>query len=533
MISRAEPKAQRHSVQSTWLDRLIGVFSPSAAFKRLAYRKAAVTLTSYAAAEQDRVNKNWSTSTGDADADILTDMPTIRERVREMVRNNAIVSGYATRRVTNVVGTGITPQSTPDIDELGITPEKAEEFQRVAERIWRRWTPDADFYGEMNFTEILRLVERQLIECGEALVLRSFDGNPRRQYGLALQVVEPDRLESPNFRDTDTIRGGVERDAQGRVIAYHITEAHPGDKTPGKKSAMKYIRVPAYDADGRRNVYHIKHVLRPGQSRGISILASAILKLRSIDKFDEAELVRARIAACFAAFIKSPDTYNQAVGRADDTDSDSKGVETFEPGMIEYLDPGQDIVVANPQYPGGGYDAYMLRNLRTVAAGLGISYEGLTADFSESTYSSARSAILEDRALYHVFQMFLIEKLCQPVWGLLLEEAFLKGDLPMVRNFYGAVQAWCQARWITPGWSWVDPSNEVEAEVTAVDNGFRTLADVCASQGADWEEILRQKSREKKLAESLGLELGTIARQVVDKGDSGKEKRNAGNNKKD
>ena len=55
------------------------------------------------------------------------------------------------------------------------------------------------------------------------------------------------------------------------------------------------------------SVLHVYKKDRPGQVRGVTWLAPVILKLRDLDEYEDAELVRKKIEACFAAFVISPD----------------------------------------------------------------------------------------------------------------------------------------------------------------------------------------------------------------------------------
>lgn len=294
----------RAAARPTFMDKVVSLFSPRTAMDRVRWRMTTAALSAYRAAESDRTTKNWVTSTGDANADTLGSLQELRERTRDLVRNNPIASGYITRRAANVIGSGITPQSRPDADALGISRDAAAPIVKLMERAWERWTPHADAYGEMDFAEIQNLVERQLTENGEALVLRTYDDSGSRHYGTCYQVIEPDQLCSPNNLDTAQVRGGLEYDASGRLIAYHFRQAHPGD-TFGYQKANVWKRIPVYDAQGRRNVFHLKHILRPNQSRGVSLLAAVILKLQKIDKYDEAELMKELIASCFSLWIES------------------------------------------------------------------------------------------------------------------------------------------------------------------------------------------------------------------------------------
>ena len=177
---------------------------------------------------------------------------------------------------------------------------------------------------------------------------------------------------------------GIEFDALGRRRAYWLYPTHPGDG----RGALVSHRVPA------DRVLHLFERLRPGQVRGVPWFAPVMLKLRDLDAYDEAELVRKKIEACFAAFVTGVQD-EETLGKAR-TEADGSRIETFEPGMIEYLEPGRDVKFAAPS-ASGGYAEYMRMQLHAIAAGVGLTYELLTGDLSQVNYSSIRAGLIEFR----------------------------------------------------------------------------------------------------------------------------------------
>jgi lambda family phage portal protein len=217
----------------------------------------------------------------------------------------------------------------------------------------------------------------------------------------------------------------------------------------------------------------------------------------------EAELVAARIAACFSIFIKSESAYDKAYGRKSDTEND-KFIEELEPGMIEYLNPGEDISSFNPNRPGQQFDTFVEKTLRFIGAGLNIPYEIVLKDFSKTNFSSARAAILEAQKFFRSQQKFIAQRLCYPCWLWLADERFLRGEIA-VADYFERRLDYTKVKWIPPGWGYVDPEKEIAASKEAIDNNVSTLAEECAAHGRDWEEVLKQRAREEELRRKLGL----------------------------
>jgi len=502
--------AKRKLAFSDKLDNAIGVFFPRAAFKRRQYRMANKILGirgGYEGASRDRMRGSWTPSGASADEVLLDELSDLRERSRYLVRNDGIASGVDRTMTNNIVGTGIAPQSRVDKRSLGMSDEDAEEFQRTAERIWEKWEPHADRLGRMSFWEMQNLVMSQILVNGDVIVLNQMIERPYRPYSFALNVIEADRLATPSDKTGDkSIRKGVEIDEAGEPVAYWICKYHPGDTTYRRstRGSDEFIRIPARNQYGRLNVLHLYHVKRPGQSRGEPFFAPVIAIFKNLCDYMDAELVAAKVSACFSVFVKKENAEEFTVSGADETQLDGKRLEEIEPGMIEYLNPGESIDGFNPQRPGAQFDVFVEKCLRFIGASLGLPYELIFKDFSKTNYSSARAALLEARKMFRCEQKFISEKLCQPAYENLLDEAVLRGEL-VAEDYFDRRSDYTRARWIAPGWGYIDPTKEISAAKDAVKGNISTLADECAAHGKDWEEVLEQRAREEERRKQLGL----------------------------
>lgn len=490
-----------------YFDAAISVLAPTWSLRRLQARSTTKMLSTYRGAEKSRLRGDWKATNGSADADLLDDLPTLRERSRDLNRNDAHASAITGTIVTNVVGTGIRPQCLPDTDSLGISTEQAALFIRKAERAWRRWVNKADSQGRMDFYEIEALVERKTLEDGESFILPlMLEPEKGRRYRLALEVIEADRVSTPTgMSNVGNIRDGIELGERGEPIAYHIRKGHPGDmRRIGVPNPEEWIRYPAFNSAGRPNVIHAYHVKRPGQSRGEPLYSAVLSAFKDLGDMFEAELVASRVAACFAAFITKNDPYG-TVNANSNVDGNGNKLEGIEPGMINYLAQGETITFGDPKRPSGTFEPFVIAVLRSIGAALGLPLELVLKDFSRTNYSSARASMLEARRFFKCEQAWLASRLCQPCWEWVMEEAWLMEDLPPVDLLGDERDDWMCVSWIAPGWGWVDPVKEVESSTMAIAGGLSTLADECAAQGRDWEDVMAQQKREQDKRKALGL----------------------------
>lgn len=130
----------------------------------------------------------------------------------------------------------------------------------------------------------------------------------------------------------------------------------------------------------------------------------------------------------------------------------------------------------------------------------------MSRDFNSSSFSAARQGMLEDRKTFEPIQQFLSAHLCTPIYREWLDTCVLAGTLD-IPDYFANREAYQAVEWVTPGWSWIDPQKEVNADISAIQNGGKTLSQWCAERGYDWREQLEQMALEKETAESLGLKL--------------------------
>jgi len=366
-----------------WLDRTVGFVSPAAGLRRARRRTALHMLARrYEGAKLGRRTDGWITAGTGANAEIGPALVRLRDRSRDLVRNNPYAAKAVQAVVSNLIGTGILPRARSD--DIALNDR--------ADKLWARFAESCDADGLTDFSGLQALIVRAIVESGECLLRirerRIEDGLP---VPLQLQLLEPDHLDTAKTGELANggfVVQGVEFDALGRRRAYWLYPVHPGEVATFRKVSLTSKPVPA------SMVLHLFDRLRPGQVRGVPWFAPVILKLRDLDDYDDAELVRKKIEACFAAFVTGSED-EETLGSAS-ADADGRRVENFEPGMIEYLAPGKDVKFASPTHA-GGYAEYMRVQLHAIAAGVGLTYELLTGDLSQVNYSSIRAGLIEFR----------------------------------------------------------------------------------------------------------------------------------------
>ncbi len=474
------------------IDALIAPFAPERALKRREARTRLNLSRAFRGAERSRLTNDWEVRNSPATPGV-SDLAMLRNRVRDLNRNDAVAAGATDTIALNVAGQGLRPQSRIRADRLGISEDQAHELRRQAEAAWAKWAPLADSADILTFDDIQFQIICKVIEDGEAFVIPTWADEDWRPYKRVLEIIEADRVGG---RGLGVNGSGIEVGGRGQPLRYHIRKA-------GQKK--DFVGVDKRDADGRPRVLHLYQQRRPGQQRGYPMFAPVLGLFKHLNDYMEAEVVAARVAACLGVFVTSGEAGELSQMTSDDTDAEGNRISTLEPGMVRHLGLGESIQVVDPKRPGDAFDPFVTGVLRFVGMALNLPYELLVKDFSKTTYSSARAALIEGRRMFMRWRRWLGTRLCQPVWELVLEEAYLRGDFD-ARDFYDFKTEYCPAFWVGGGWGWVEPVKEVQSSRLAVETGISTLAEECAAQGRDWEEVAEQLAREKVKRRELKLE---------------------------
>lgn len=449
----------------------------------------------YEAGSVSRRLSTWRPTSQTANAAILPNLATLRDRSRSATRNNGYAKGVSDKLVSNIIGTGITP--------LSQAPDPALRTQIQA--LFLRWTDESDADGQCDFFGQQAQATRCFLDAGEAFVR----DRPRRpEDGLSvpyqIQVLEPEFCPySYNQQGGPAkIRAGIEFDGIGRRRAYYF---HPSRPELDDLDVSRLVRV-----DGRA-VHHLYDPLRPGQLRGVPHLTQALLRLREIDKMDDAVVLRQQLANMFVAFLTrksgvgDTETLDPLTGLTRDT-SQTRPDLALEPGLFQELDPGEDVTFSKPPDMQAGYGDFMRAQLRAIAVASGVPYEVLTGDMTGMNDRTVRVVLNEFKRLIQRIQHHVVVfQFCRPVWMAWLDAAFVSGALPLPKDYATNRDAYYAVKWMPQRWAYLHPVQDVESDIKAIQAGFTSRADVLAEYGEDAERIDAQQAADNKRADDLGL----------------------------
>jgi lambda family phage portal protein len=498
------------------VDKLISYFSPILGARRARARVFEALIGSYNGASRSRrAVKEWNVPTGDADSDVLWDLPLLRDRSRDLIRNAPIATGAIGTSLANVVGTGLKLQSRIDTAFLGMSDDEADVWENNTEREWRLWSEsqECDISRTLNFFGLQALAFRQTLENGDVFALLPRINRNGSPYSLKVQLVEADRVCNRDYLpDSETLVAGVQRDAAtGAPVAYHVANQHQGTVRVQPKNAYSWQVVPAFgQKTGLRNVLHLYEMLRPCQTRGVPFLAPVMETLKQLDRYTEAELMAAVVSGMFTVFVKSdPGGFDfDLTGMGAETgatisDTDMK----LGNGAIVGLAKGESIETADPKRPNTGFEPFVTAILQQIGAALGIPYEVLVRHFT-SSYSASRAALLEAWRFFRGRRVWLVDYFCQPVYRVWLYEAVASGRISAPGYFADPMiaKAYQGAEWTGDSPLYIDPEKDVDSAKGRIDGLLSTYdRETTLLTGGDFEKNIRQRGKEMRMIDKAGL----------------------------
>lgn len=460
----------RHSLWTRLVASAIGAVAPKTALRWTASRAA---LSSYIGAGGSDHNAHWRPTKKSADAILRTDAAALVARARSLDRNNVNVAGALRKIVENVVHTGIKPQFThvktkAQLDDL--------------EASYARWAKENKFYVRQQ-----PLALRHFWVDGE--VLGNLWIDPRRLAQginpLRVEMLEQDLIDSSKdgqLHSGNIIRRGIELDTYGDPVAIWLLTSHPGDYLYGVGADS--IRVPI------ERLVHLWLPLRASQTRGVSLLAPIVEEIRDLSEYKASERIAARLSSAFGVFIKTPYP-EMGADQFPNSRSPKNGVSDYiEPGRIQTLPHGTEVQVAEASRPSSPYSEYVKSSNKDASVGFGLRYGNYSHDYTESSFSSERSAALDERRGWKGQQDFLKDGWCDPIVKRWLELEYATGRMQLTPEEVGV-------SWQAPGWAWVDPTKDATANEKKLGMRVTTRRIICAEMGLDYDEIDAQLAREE------------------------------------
>ncbi len=406
----------------------------------------------------------------------------LMEQCRDNRRNSPLINGAVKRTVENVVGTEFRCKAT----------SKEKKFNKIVDDyIKRRWEK-CDARDRTDFHGILQTVLASRMTDGDILLVHTDKGK--------IRIVEADQIVTPLDKGTRKIINGMELDNEGRAIGFWLSERkhiqHGGfvdDPNATKRIDAKYCTFAA-------------NIQRSSQTRGEPDLASCLPVYENFNKYLMAETNAAWAQANYPGVIErdpaagwqmNKQLMDQALNNAQNNITLSRA-EQVDPNSWPELFPGEKLTLLKNERPSDTFEPYLRTVLRIIGVPIGLPLELILLDFSQTSFSSGRLAVIQSQLVFGTLQKWLINSICNPVRNRWIRDGIASGELPVVPDAFAC-------KWYPPKWPYVDKLKEIQADVMAIKAGLLTISEIAERRGITVEELVEEFRREVDLFDGAGL----------------------------
>lgn len=407
---------------------------------------------------------------------------TLRRRSDQLFTENLYARGLLRRLITNIINTGLVPETAPEETILGFDEGDLDEWSEDTENIFNIWAKNSklcDYHEQKTFGQLQKAAKLEALITGDCLVVLRFD---RRTNLPRIQLISGNAVETPlgvEVAQGHTIEHGVEKDSQGRVVAHHV-----------RQEDFTSRRIPAYGPRSRRRLSWLVYGTekRLNDTRGEPLLSLVVSSLKEVDRYRDAVQRKAAVNALYVMFIKkgedkmgtTPIT-NGAIRRdavqVSDTDGTKRTLNVAKqiPGVfIDELQHGEEPVQMTSQGIDLAFGPFEEAIIQAIAWANEIPPEILRLAFSNN-YSASQAAINEFKMFLNKERQDYGDDFCQPIYI----EWFISNTLVGKIDAPGFLQAWRDltqydifGAWIACDWSgMIKPSTDIKKQA----EGYRIL----------------------------------------------------------
>jgi lambda family phage portal protein len=466
-------------------------------------KKKPIIRNAFQAATQSRLTNNWYHPLLSASKEMQYDYKRLKQVSRYLSNNDVYTSRYLDLIQTHIVGPQgiqLQPRLTDPNGEMNVMANT-----EILDN-WNEWCKNCSYDGKLSFVEIEQLIIRSVAMDGE-MFIRFVKGPTVNEFGFALLPIESDLLDidynqyaSP---DGTVIIQGVEQDQKtGAPIAYWFWSRNPNDSAIALP--LKRIRVPAEE------VIHIYKIKRAGQVRGLPWITPAMFSLAKLHEYLDAEIVAAQAAASTFATIETPSSDSSQFIAPEGYANEQLNVEI---GSAIRLAPGESLKAFTSTHPTNAFESFVKAMLQGISSALNVPYASLSGDTSQESYASGRIQVIEARDMYRNLQTWFTRIFHERVYKMWIDTVMERGliDLPSL-----TIDEVDDVIFRPRGWAWADPKKDADGVQTLIDLNMKSKTQLCAEQGVDFADVLRDRFEEKKAEADMERRLAEFNKLPID-----------------
>ena len=407
-------------------------------------------------------------------------------QARPLSINNPHAKHYLRMLHINVVGhKGIVLQGRIQ-KRKGGSDQKA---NKAVEEAWKAWCKkgNPDVTGKYSLREIQKQSVTCLARDGEFFLRIVKKKNAFKVQHLDSRLL----MTSMNSHGAGhTVTMGIKLDDYGKPLGYYFQ--NPA-QNPYAQAGAEVIFIPADE------IIHIYNVDFPHQLRGVSWFKPVAFSMHNTKEMSDATLEKARAAS---NIYKHLEYHNDYESTREDEEEEIESIMMDGIG-IPVVPEGMTLKETEANFPGNEYSPYTKNMGRSVAAGLGVSYNNLHSDAESINFSSIRDFTLKERDVWKDIQEDIIESLCVPLFEKWLSFSLLKGDIEGAK--LTDLKRYQKVEFVGRRWEWIDPKKDADGAAAMVAMGAKSPAQVIRDTGNDPETVWAEYGQNIKAMEAAGI----------------------------
>lgn len=462
---------------------------------------------SYPSTRRSRLRSTQRGKGGSPDAHLDTrTLETMRRDCQQLHRGNPTVRAILQAMANMIVGKG--PRVKPTGADTALNKRKA--------AMWAAWwnnvgkvrikgeTIDVgqfDIRGLQTGAMALHSLIQELATDGSQVWIKTASGS--------VQMIEAERLVGPygqgqltRVTDEGGWVGGIKVTREGRPTHFRIAPYSPeqmfvefqkGEEVPADQCL--FLRWP--------------HKARNTQIHGEPGLQATVTRFEDLEKIDEAIRKSLYVAACFAAFITTPNP-NQAmtamagmnvpVDPAAVQDRSSEEHKEIEPGMVQTLPMGSDIRQVAAQHPSLNHRDYVMLKLAESSADIGCPIVLALMDPNGANYGGLRAMLAMAFEGFFTWRDVLRLGAISPLYRFKMAQWIREGKLEYHDDWDAHDAIWRPVPVL-------NATEEYAAAEKAHQLQIRSTAELISSiTGRDVDSVYAELAEEREMRAALGLD---------------------------
>ena len=461
------------------------------------HEKKKKSVRSFIGARNTGMNK-FNITFAKINQEIRTDGIALILRARSLYKNNETVNSFINLMLRSMLGNQGFILNVTSYNQDGNSDLIANE---TIENFWEEYTKSSKKYvsadEQMNGLDFDRHVIFNYLIDGEVFIRKVKD--KKSKFGIRFEVIDAldvDMLKNNLLvNNNERIVTGIRIDEHNKPLSYFIRKNHTDYYQAGQ-----CVEVDA------SQIIHIYKKYYAGQVRGFTPLSAVILSLNSLQEYKRQQINSSILNACYMGIYEKVSNDANSYQDYDQEEIDENGdvATVLESGVFKYAPDGYKLTNIANNHPNSGVKDFFKTMLKGICGCLGMSYNKISSDVSETSYSSLRQANIEDAVTVKELQQFFIDN-----WKNIQYEQFLKYLLisDLTNLPYSKIEKFMEHDFQGRNFQYLDPAKQMQAIQLRLSLGLSNPIIELKNQGLDVYDVLDGWKKFNDMLKDRGLKL--------------------------